>query len=102
MQAANTSLRRQLSEAQTKAGGASDLTAQVTQLQAALTSALDEADLLRSRGLAGDDAGEGGTAGPQEEAVRCLSAAAAWSLYLLTNIIKLLSSCSDICLYCLC
>ena len=43
VQAANTSLRRQLSEAQTKAGGTEDLTAQVTQLQAALTSALDEA-----------------------------------------------------------
>lgn len=77
VQAANTSLRRQLSEAQTKAGGAADLTAQVTQLQAALTSALDEADLLRSRSLAADDAaGEGAPAGSQEDTLRCLHAMA--------------------------
>lgn len=52
VQAANASLRRQLQEAQTQAGASADLTTQVAQLQSALTTALDEADLLRSSAVA--------------------------------------------------
>ena len=73
LQAANASLRRQQQEAQTQAGSAADLTTQVAQLQSALTTALDEADLLRSRGLAptSADVPDGDAGQTQHDLVRC-------------------------------